>query len=136
MSAEIRQRLVDAYQNLERLRRQHNYMGYKYRTGQITKEEWETYVNTQFLPISVALNKLVVSLRERLAKNEEFKLQNINDREIKYPTTVDDDLKRIHYLYCLEQRLREAGVYDEENSELYRRIGRAKTILKWRLRKI
>ena len=136
MSEELRQKLLETYQNIERLRRLHNLMGYRYRTGQITKEEWETFLNTQFLPTSIRLNKLVVSLRNKLSKIEDFSLQNIKDKDIRYPSNVDNDPKRIHYLYCLERRLREAGIYDEEESELYRRIGKAKTILKWRLRKI
>ncbi len=57
-------RLSFAYRAQELLRQEHNAMGKKFRTGQITKAEWDDYLRLTFEPRSAAIASALLQARQ------------------------------------------------------------------------
>ncbi len=54
------------YRAQEKLRKEHNRMGEKYRDGQITEEEWLAYLAQEFEPVSDEITTGILEARAEL----------------------------------------------------------------------
>ena len=60
------------YRAQEKLRKEHNRMGEKYRNGQITKEEWLTYLAEEFEPASEEITTGILEARAELKSQDKW----------------------------------------------------------------
>lgn len=102
---ELRSRYRKLYAEQEQLRLEHNEQGRHFTNNKITEAEWKAYLKKDFNPASLAISIEISTIRNKLLDNTDFKLQSIISQKTKYPSKVDTDEKKLHYLLVLTRKL-------------------------------
>lgn len=89
------------YGEQERLRLAHNKFGCCFREGKIDEEEWKKYLKSNFNPKSFTISKEIGDIRNKLLSEFSFKLQSFDTMKIEYPSQVNTDERKMHYLLVL-----------------------------------
>ena len=102
-----RDRFEFAYAAQEKLRLEHNEMGRRFREKEITKEEWEKYLDNNFNPKNRELSYFIAPNREAVLKQiigvseidykDELQIKKISDTKelFKKSTRFDIDLDNL-----------------------------------------